>query len=155
MSSPLESVISSLTSSQLQASVERMPTRADARERGLSKMDEVVLLDRARRRLGIVVASGSDYGRRSLTFMRRRIREGYTPAQLLAVTEYARAQWDGGQRFHGLKDLLWLWGTKFPAHLAAAAHTRDAHGPLVHREGGAMAEWQEDVQEMLRRQEDA
>ena len=86
--------------------------------------------------------------------MRKRLREGYTPDQLLRVVDYARVTWDRGQRFGGLKDLLQLWGLRFPAHLAAADTAGDAPGHLVYRAGKDMVDWQEGVEEMLRRREE-
>ncbi len=114
-------------------------------------------MERARRRMGInfsvTNSTAEPYGPKVLGLMRKRLAEGYTPDDLLAVADYARSQWDAGQRFSGLKDLLWMWGLKFPAHLAAARSAGDAPNHLVYRTGKDMVDWQEGVDEMLRRQE--
>ena len=123
------------------------PTRS-----GLARHEEASLLERVCRRLGIHCSATSEYGRRALRIMRKRLAEGHTQEELLRVTEYGRAQWDQGQRFSGLKDLLWLWGVRLPALLAGAAAAGDTPGHLVHRTGDALTEWQAGVETMLARQ---
>ncbi len=118
----------------------------------LQRHEVLSLLDRGRRRLGIKCTAQSDYGKRCLRVLQRRLKECYTPEQLLQVCDYARAVWEHGQRFSGLKNLLYLWGTSFPAQLAAAVEGGDTPSHLVHRTGDDMTQWHDDVAEMVRRQ---
>ncbi len=118
----------------------------------LERHEMLLLLDRGRRRLGIKCTAQSAYGKQCLRMLQKRLKECYTPEQLLQVCDYARAVWEQGQRFSGLKDLLYLWGVRLPALLAAAAEGGDAPSHLIHRKGDDMMQWHDDVAEMVRRQ---
>ncbi len=78
------------------------------------------LLGKATAILGLKVPPETEHGKHAVRLSARRIREGFTADDLLRVVRDAERRWRDGDHWYELKNLVYLWGDKFPALLAAA-----------------------------------
>lgn len=87
------------------------------------------------------------YTRAIHSHISRQLRNGYSESDLLTVVEWGLTRWHQDQ-FPPNRDLLYLWGKRFPFHLATAGIQA---GPKSFRTGGDMTKWHESARRIAER----
>lgn len=119
----------------------------------LTAADELLTLDLASHILGVKIGFHSAYGRRARKFMRTRVKEGFTKDELVQACRYATREWENGNHWRPLRDILYVWGKGFQPILATKgeAGRYDKRQPEFAK-GETREKWLEDIK---RRTEDA
>ncbi len=82
--------------------------------------------------------------------MRARIKEGFSKEDLISACRHAARQWENGNRWSGLKNLIYIWSRGFQPLLAtkgeAGSPSRKAP---VFRQGKELEQWKQQLRESL------
>ena len=113
----------------------------------LSPPDELLLYEKACKILGAPFYPNSSFAHLAKKAMKARLREGFSTEDLIAACRYAAKEWDNGNRWSGLKNLIYIWSKGFQPLLATKgeAGIKTRGKAPVFREGEDLEKYKEEI----------
>ena len=133
-----------------EVSNKKQKTRREHDVPSISPAEELLLCQEACRILGAPFYPSSSFIYLARRSMRARIREGFSRDDLIAACRYAAKQWENGNRWMQLKNMIYVWSRGFVPLLTSKGEAGGGGRKApVFRQGRELEEWKQQLRESM------